>query len=154
MKISKNGFNYFRGEREMASDEHKDLAGFIKNVHKELREEVQRSGDSPHSVWEKHLLRREKLQKYAAAMRTLATNHWTDQNNSRIFWLFKHIHHYYFTSGIQAEHGRDSKFARRQGKILPQVNLPNIDRARVLDVGSCYNPFSVYEELGLLSIFR
>ena len=138
----------------MASEEHKDLANFIKNVHKQLRVEAQSCEAGPEVAWEKHLERTETLQAYAGAMRRLATLHWTDDSNSRIQWVHKHIHNYYFRAGIQSEHARDRKFANRLGEIIPEVIPDNIEKARVLDVGSCYNPFSVYEELGLPSIFR
>ena len=133
----------------MASREHKDLATFIKTVHKELRLEVERSEESPESVWGRHLQRTETLQTYAEAMRTLATHHWTDVNNSRILWIYKHIDNYYFNEGRRSEHLRDRKFAKRHGEIVPEVDIPKIETARVLDVGSCYNPFSVFEKLGV-----
>ena len=53
----------------MASEEHKDLANFIKNVHKELRLEAQRCEAGPEVAWEKHLERTERLQAYAGAMK-------------------------------------------------------------------------------------
>ena len=137
----------------MASEEHKDLANFIKNVHKELRLEAQRCEAGPEVAWEKHLERTETLQAYAGAMRSLATLHWTDDSNSRILWVHKHIQNYYFRDGIQSEHTRDRKFAKRHGEIIPEVTPDVIGKVRVLDVGSCYNPFSVFEELGLFSIF-
>ena len=132
----------------MASAEHKDLATFIKSVHQELREEVGRSEDSPDSVWARHLRRTDTLRAYAEAMRTLATSHWTDRHNSRILWIYNHIHNYYFNEGLQTEHVRDRKFAKRHGVVIPDVEIPDIERARVLDVGSCYNPFSAFDRLG------
>ena len=138
----------------MASEEHKDLANFIKNVHKELRLEAERCEAGAERAWERHLERTETLQAYAGAMRRLATLHWTDQSNSRIQWVHKHIHNYYFRDGIQSEHDRDRKFANRLGETIPEVRPDKIAKARVLDVGSCYNPFSVFEELGLFSTSR
>ena len=138
----------------MASEEHKDLANFIKNVHKQLRVEAQSCEAGPEVAWEKHLERTETLQAYAGAMRRLATLHWTDDSNSRIQWIQKHILNYYFRGGIQSEHIRDRKFAKRLGQIIPEATPEVVGKARVLDVGSCYNPFSVFEELGLFSIFR
>ena len=134
----------------MASQEHKDLATFIKGVHKELRLEMERAEDSPELVWGRHLQKAETLQAYAKAMKTLATEHWTDVNNSRILWTYKQIDKYYFNGGLQDEHLRDRKFAKRQGEIIAEENIPSIEKARVLDVGSCYNPFSVFERLGEL----
>ena len=136
----------------MASEEHKDLANFIKNVHKELRLEARRCEAGPEEAWEKHLERTETLRAYAGAMRSLATLHWTEHRHSRIQWVHKHIQNYYFLDGILSEHIRDRKFAKRRGEIIPEVTPDIIGKARVLDVGSCYDPFSVFEELGLFSI--
>ena len=133
----------------MASDEHKDLATFIKSVHKELRQDVEKSEGSLESVWERHLGRTETLRTYAEAMKTLATQHWTDNNNSRILWLYRHIDQYYFNGGLQSEQIRDEKFAKRHGEILADFQPPSVERPRVLDVGSCYNPFNVFDKLGL-----
>jgi len=85
-------------------------------------------------------------------MRSLATHHWTDDNNSRIQWVQKHILNYYFRGGIQSEHIRDRKFVKRLGQIIPEATPEVVEKARVLDVGSCYNPFSVFEELDVTAI--
>ena len=132
----------------MASKEHKRLASFIKNVHKSLRSAS--SGRSAEEVWAEHLAKEAVLQEYARSMQELATEHWSDDTeNSRITWTRSQIITYFRSGGREREHGRDFKFARRKGVTwtIPSPSQTR-KRLRVLDVGSCYNPFQHFEELG------
>ena len=132
----------------MASEEHKRLASFIKSVHKTLRSAS--SDRAPEEVWAEHLGKEALLQEYARCMQELATEHWTDDTeSSRITWTRSQVTSYFRAGGREREHSRDFKFARRKEVSW---NVPSQSqsskRLRVLDVGSCYNPFRQFEEFG------
>ena len=134
----------------MASEEHKRLASFIKSVHKTLRSAS--SDRAPEEVWAEHLGKEELLQEYARCMKELATEHWTDDTeSSRITWTRSQITSYFRVGGREREHSRDFKFARRKGvswNVPSQSRNKSPKRLRVLDVGSCYNPFQQFEGFG------
>ncbi|XP_058804992.1 S-adenosylmethionine sensor upstream of mTORC1 isoform X2 [Phymastichus coffea] len=95
-----------------ASEEHKKLAAFIKNIHLQLRIDCEKHGAN--EAWEIHTLQEEKLKNYAESMYQLATQHWAIKPKEmdpisycRIEWIKNQCKHY---------------FTER-------------------DVGSCYNPF-------------
>ena len=148
VKISKRQFP-FQTSPTMASEEHKRLASFIKSVHKTLR--TASSDRAPEEVWAEHLAKEALLQEYARSMQELATEHWTDvtEESSRINWTRGQIISYFRAGGREHQHGRDFKFARKKGvnwEIPSQSQFRQ--RLRVLDVGSCYNPFTQFEEFG------
>lgn len=132
----------------MASEEHKRLASFIKNVHKTLRSAS--SDRAPEEVWAEHLAKEALLKEYARSMQELATEHWSDDTeSSRITWTSDQIIAYFRSGGREREHGRDFKFARRKGVTWATPSPSQArKRLRVLDVGSCYNPFQHFKEFG------
>jgi len=128
----------------MASEDHKVLANNIKSVHKELRERVLK-GEQVEDVWKSHLENIEILNKYAQSMEKLATTYWLNQENSRVSWIFKQIENYFWLGGIDSEYLRDVKVAKKRGEILEITERAHIpERVKILDVGSCYNPFSAF----------
>jgi 25S rRNA (adenine2142-N1)-methyltransferase len=132
----------------MASEDHKVLANNIKTVHKHLRERVL-MGEDVENVWKNHVENIEVLNKYAKSMEELATKHWLNQENSRIWWIFKQIENYFWLGGIDSEHLKDVKIAKKKGEIIEICeNVEKADRLKVLDVGSCYNPFGAFHRLG------
>jgi len=137
----------------MASEEHKRLASFIKSVHKTLR--TASCDRAPEEVWAEHLAKEALLQEYARSMQELATAHWTDatEESSRINWTWGQIISYFRAGGREHQHGRDFKFARKKGVNweIPSQSQSR-QRLRILDVGSCYNPFSQFEDFDVLAI--
>ena len=132
----------------MASEDHKVLANNIKTVHKHLREKVL-MGENVEDVWKNHVENIEVLDGYAKSMEELATKHWLNQENSRIGWIFKQIENYSWLGGIDSEHLKDVKIAKKKGVIIDMCeNVEKPERLKVLDVGSCYNPFGAYDKLG------
>ena len=137
----------------MACEEHLKLSSFIKNVHKDLR--ISSHEESVEQAWRDHLENEELLREDAETMKQLATQHWsndTDQN-SRINWIHREISQYFFNGGRHHELMRDYKFAKRK-----DVNIDNddttelVNKVRVIDVGSCYDPFSSFEQLDVLAV--
>lgn len=149
----------------MASLEHIQLATIIKDVHKQLREDTRKFGAS--EAWSRHLKRRQQLQNYSKAMHELASTHWEENSaakkrktcakeNNRIDWSVKFCLDYFADDlnsmminkrnreiRILAEDGAESdcKFWQKQNEKL-----------NFLDVGSCYNPFSKYQQFNVTAI--
>ncbi|XP_003708487.2 S-adenosylmethionine sensor upstream of TORC1 isoform X1 [Megachile rotundata] len=153
----------------MATEEHKYLADIIKTTHATLRKEAQAYG--PEIAWNRHVTRKDVLQKYACSMQKLATTYWMENNmnteNStycRIEWVKSQCEEYFLNGGSQ-------KYDNREETIKVKINNPettevpvicnsnikneessvskyfdnnmaqSIKKIRLLDVGSCYNPF-------------
>eukprot|EP00092_Neocalanus_flemingeri_P015016 GFUD01016218.1.p1 GENE.GFUD01016218.1~~GFUD01016218.1.p1 ORF type:complete len:321 (-),score=89.20 GFUD01016218.1:7-969(-) len=134
----------------MASEDHKMLANNIKTVHKHLRERVL-LGENVEDVWRNHLENIEVLDEYAKSMEELATKHWLNQENSRIAWILKQIDSYFWQGGIDSEYLKDVKIAKKKGEIIEiSENVVTAERLKVLDVGSCYNPFGTHDRLDVL----
>ncbi|XP_044750448.1 S-adenosylmethionine sensor upstream of mTORC1 [Coccinella septempunctata] len=143
----------------MASEDHIKLSDLIKSVHSELRQKSKNKGFE--KAWDEHCKNDDLLLKYANAMKILATNHWqnnfTDKSKAfcRVEWIYKYCLQY-FTDEESSE-----KLRQRQReldiaeKIDISVNIPFLPQKpvlKLLDVGSCYNPFSVYNIFEVLAI--
>jgi len=145
----------------MVDNEHLTLASNIKQVHKNLRKAVAQ-GIDPDIVWQKHLDNKQLLQNYASDMQDLATHHWPlltsqDGDTCRITWIYNQIVKYFTNGGIKVEWERDKKrrdkFGEKSEEIDPKLGSKQLtNKLAILDVGSCYNPFSRYEELDVLPI--
>merc|ERR1719300_1895795 len=48
-------------------------------------------------------------------MKLLATKYWTNEDNSRINWIYDQIYQYFFQEGYILERQRDLKFSKRMG---------------------------------------
>ena len=128
----------------MASEDHIALANNIKTVHKQLRERVLK-GEDVEDVWKNHVENVDVLDKYAKSMEELATKHWLNQDNSRVSWVFKQIENYFWLGGIDSEHLKDVKIAKKKGEVIGIPEHREIqERIKIIDVGSCYNPFSAF----------
>jgi len=156
------------------SQDHIRLADSIKSVHATLREKI-REGQSFEEVWSEHLKDESLLESYSSSMNTLATKHWTkleneDADTSRILWTRAKIQDYFSGSGLTKQLQRDANRLKRQISYreeqndnvvdMPVLQDPNNDyrnskiceKIKVLDVGSCYNPFSKFSELEVTAI--
>lgn len=155
----------------MATGEHKYLADIIKNTHATLREEAQSHG--PEIAWQRHVARKDVLQRYAASMQRLATTFWaentSDSSNGihcRMEWVKSQCKDYFFNNGEEKYDERERSISMKMKsnsndlvQATENVN-DNDDKATVvdaiqgefigpkiklLDVGSCYNPFEAEE---------
>lgn len=153
----------------MATQEHKYLADIIKTTHATLRKEARTYG--PEIAWNRHVTRKDVLQKYAYSMQKLATTYWMENNmnteNStycRIEWVKSQCEEYFLNGGSQKYDNREEtikiKINSPETTEVPTIcnsNIKNkesqisqyfdnnmaqcIKKIRLLDVGSCYNPF-------------
>lgn len=157
----------------MASEEHLKLSHEIKTVHKHLRDKSKKYGAK--RAWLEHLKAKSQLRSYATAMMELATNHWEpndqkaaaqsrrrqqQQQRSRIMWSVNYCREYFQqTRTIVALRDRELR-------ILNELNAESASatiamefekrsaepKIKLLDVGSCYNPFSKFDEFDVTAI--
>ncbi|KAM4677315.1 S-adenosylmethionine sensor upstream of mTORC1 [Discoglossus pictus] len=150
-----------------AAREHKleqeKLSGVVKSVHRRLRRKYREAGDFE-KIWLEHCRDEGRLCEYAVAMKSLADNHWAKkcEGESRIEWCLSVCHEYFFNGGKRKALEKDARRAalsNPQSPVCDEVLLANFGlpvktpneefhlpgKIRLLDVGSCYNPFLKYE---------
>lgn len=140
----------------MASQEQIELSNYIKKVHTNLRNKSKEIGFE--TAWQEHCENNKVLEEYANIMKKLATEYW-DRNAvkdikviSRITWVYDYVNNYFFTELIRQRN--------RELEVLSSLNinnniltmLSNSEQLNVLDVGSCYNPFKIYNNYNVLPI--
>lgn len=140
----------------MASEEHKSLAHYLKEVHSSLRKASHELGAE--QAWREHCDKRGILNTYAQCMEKLATTHWTENSNSesseavsRIKWNADFCRDYFVNKSFLKCRCKDIEIASK-------INATIVDEEyfsypiKLCDVGSCYNPFSIYKFLDVLAI--
>jgi len=147
----------------MATKEHLILSGQIKEVHKNLRRKCKKIG--PINAWNEHLNDKDQLDSYSQAMKQLATKFWDENlngnemsNENRIQWSVQFCLNYFQDTKIR-NHNRE-KEKRIYELILDrvEVEVPNLksndceQKIRLLDVGSCYNPFKQNDNFSVTAI--
>lgn len=136
----------------MACEDHQVLANNIKTVHMDLRKRMLR-GENIEDIWKSHLENVDILDQYAKSMEKLATNYWLNEENSRVSWIFRQIENYFWSGGISCEYVKDVQLAKKKGEVVEvtgDVVVP--EKVKVLDVGSCYNPFNAFcDKLGKIA---
>lgn len=160
----------------MASAEQRALAEDVKAVHRKLREQLL-EGAEVEEVWKKHIQDQETLDKYSESMKLLATSYWESSGEeSRVQWVKSQVEHFFWGDGVEREAQKDQKRlwrskgnATEEGAIkkatsyedcnledetLGEGNRKYAEKAplRVLDVGSCYNPFGELEGWQVLPV--
>ncbi|XP_044132964.1 S-adenosylmethionine sensor upstream of mTORC1 [Bufo gargarizans] len=145
--------------------EQKKLSGVVKSMHRRLRRKYLEAGDFDR-IWKEHCKDEERLCEYAVAMKNLADNHWVKrcEGESRIEWCLSVCQEYFFNGGKRKAIEKDARRAALNNPqppgserfLLPGLDVSNASAAsqdfhlpgkiRLLDVGSCYNPFEKYED--------
>lgn len=132
----------------MATEEHQNLAHLIKSVHYKLRIDAKKYGAE--EAWNLHLQNSEILNDYSNAMKTLATNYWEENNRdenksaeSRIDWVRNYCLAYFYQMDILHHHRKKETeiFEKISGSVDEKRFINFDDKIKLLDVGSCYNPF-------------
>lgn len=128
----------------MASEEQLAVSEQVKKVHLWLRTRAQQVG--PEQAWKEHLERKDVLQGYASAMKNLAEKYWAKNNQDerksycRIEWVRKVLLDYF------SNYLREKLILKENTRLkLNEVIKPIEGKIKLLDVGSCYNPFKVFE---------
>nr|XP_048304972.1 S-adenosylmethionine sensor upstream of mTORC1 [Myodes glareolus] len=152
--------------------EQEKLSGVVKSVHRRLRKKYREVGDFD-KIWREHCEDAETLCEYAVAMKNLADNHWakTCEGEGRIEWCCSICREYFQNGGKRKALEKDEKRAVLATKTTPALTvhesaklesrLTNLsftspefitellqasEKIRLLDVGSCFNPFLKFEE--------
>lgn len=140
----------------MATEEQILLANKIKGVHLRLRERTKEIGAE--LAWTQHLSDNKCLENYAKSMETLASNYWEcnskdvrKQAESRIDWVCNYCKEYFLSvDGSLVKLNREKEI-KIQSQINSESPLPELlsfspqnNKIKLLDVGSCYNPFNSF----------
>lgn len=141
----------------MANGEHKHLASFLKDVHLALRKSSAVLGVD--KAWHDHCNNKDVLITYAHFMEKLATTHWEKNSSeelssasSRIKWSADFANEYFTSKSLVKHRERESGIGNNINiKINSEKELFS-EPYKMLDVGSCYNPFKMYEFLDVLAI--
>ncbi|XP_059916317.1 S-adenosylmethionine sensor upstream of mTORC1 isoform X1 [Gadus macrocephalus] len=138
--------------------EQEKLSGVVKNVHRKLRRKYKEVGDFE-KIWREHCEDERTLSEYALAMKNLADHHWANkcEGEGRIEWCRRVCQEYFLDGGMKRMLEKDEKNARlaavqaavslsaQPSAPLPS-SVPHRGKMRLLDVGSCFNPFLEFDE--------
>ncbi|XP_028158620.1 S-adenosylmethionine sensor upstream of mTORC1 [Ostrinia furnacalis] len=140
----------------MASEEHKELASYLKNVHSKLRKASAKNGSD--RAWLDHCANKDVLETYAHCMEKLATTHWTTNcasdtsgATSRIQWTADFCFDYFLNEQYMRFKAKERNIAEKNNLVQDEDEHFS-NPVHFLDVGSCYNPFKVYEYLNVFAI--
>ncbi|ETN64853.1 hypothetical protein AND_003394 [Anopheles darlingi] len=144
----------------MASQEQLELSGLIKSVHQRLRESAKQS--DAETAWQEHMQDAERLKNYADAMYKLATCYWdrtmevsSKRSNCRIEWVVASCRSYFLhpTPLLYLFREKEDKVMQAIDASFRYEHRPYlIEKIKLLDVGSCYNPFAAFEEFDVTAI--
>ncbi|CAD5115624.1 DgyrCDS4579 [Dimorphilus gyrociliatus] len=141
--------------------EHQNLSSVIKETHAKLRKMFNEKDSKSHELlWAEHCSKEEVLNEYATAMKDLATKHWSKSPYTRINWCIDKMKEYFFEGGLEKLRMKDERRLKHHGMTQDNENilienclkLPLEEKVRLLDVGSCYNPFESYNFVNCLPI--
>lgn len=152
-----------------ASEDHLKLSSEIKSLHSTLRQKTKKLGAK--RAWQDHLQAKSKLQSYAKAMKDLAVNHWEVNNRkqkeanskaqqrSRIEWTVNYCREYFLSEDLI------TKIRQRELRLLDELKIDcteinrliaerkvPVEKIKLLDVGSCYNPFNPFPEFNVTAV--
>uniref|UniRef100_H2ZZ35 S-adenosylmethionine sensor upstream of mTORC1 n=1 Tax=Latimeria chalumnae TaxID=7897 RepID=H2ZZ35_LATCH len=147
--------------------EQEKLSGVVKSVHLKLRQKYREVGDFE-KIWREHCEDAETLSEYALAMKNLADSHWSPpcEGEGRIEWCRSVCQEYFLDGGMKRALEKDEKKKRAASPAAAssapaassccglspasprslQRHRPLPGRLRLLDVGSCFNPFLKFDE--------
>ncbi|KAJ8245660.1 hypothetical protein GJAV_G00273100 [Gymnothorax javanicus] len=149
----------FSGGAHNDKKDQEKLSTVVKSVHRKLRRKYREVGDFE-KIWREHCEDEETLSEYAVAMKNLADNHWakTCEGEGRIEWCRSVCQEYFLNGGMKKALEKDEKRAKLSASSpslhsVPsqQTNGPHrlsvhTGKIRLLDVGSCFNPFLKFDE--------
>ena len=115
-----------------------------------------------------HLQDKDGLKQYSEAMQKLATGPWAEQGGGRITWCVEVCDEYFSVGGALVKMiGKDlRRLGHDMQTLIPVELLPSSDadiertvqemfgsrKWKLLDIGSCYNPFSKFDKFEVTAI--
>ncbi|XP_057693649.1 S-adenosylmethionine sensor upstream of mTORC1 [Corythoichthys intestinalis] len=145
-------------EASVSKNEQEKLSGVVKNVHRKLRRKYREVGDFD-KIWREHCEDEQTLSEYAVAMKNLADNHWavSCEKEGRIDWCRSVCQEYFRDGGMKRMLEKDEKSATFSSapteasafgrpSYASQSPSTQMGKIRLLDVGSCFNPFMKFDE--------
>ncbi|XP_022909974.2 S-adenosylmethionine sensor upstream of mTORC1 [Onthophagus taurus] len=137
----------------MASEEHIQLSDFIKKVHQNLRVNTKVLGSE--EAWKQHCENNHQLERYAESMKVLATKFWSEKEEkttSRILWTLDLCTNY-FNNLILNLQLKEYEIAQKINLLLnSKDHMVKSNQLKLLDVGSCYNPFKEFDLFDVTAI--
>ncbi|XP_046972328.1 S-adenosylmethionine sensor upstream of mTORC1 [Vanessa cardui] len=140
----------------MASEEHKQLAHFLKTVHSTLRSSSAALGSD--TAWQNHCSNKDVLHTYAKFMQKLATTHWEENSSdklnsasSRIKWCADFSYDYFVNKSFEKCSQKEVEIGENNDIRINEKEQFS-EPYKLLDVGSCYNPFKIYDFFDVLAI--
>ncbi|XP_075905386.1 S-adenosylmethionine sensor upstream of mTORC1 isoform X3 [Nelusetta ayraudi] len=110
-------------------------------------------------IWREHCEDERTLSEYALAMKNLADHHWTKkcEGEGRIEWCRSVCQEYFLNGGMKRMLEKDEKSAKFAAGVTGSSasaqpfgatpsSVSQLGRMRLLDVGSCFNPFLKFDE--------
>ncbi|XP_033098708.1 S-adenosylmethionine sensor upstream of mTORC1-like isoform X1 [Anneissia japonica] len=134
----------------------------VKGVHAKLRKKLKEADGDFQKIWAEHCHDEASLGEYAYAMQHLAVDHWsTKHQDDRIKWCYRTCMNYFKYGGMEKALAKDRRrqehelcngiepknvFDVEQSNKYNTICSPVSGQLRLLDVGSCFNPFLDYKE--------
>lgn len=140
----------------MANQDHQFLTRYIKGVHSSLRKTTSELGAE--KAWHEHCKNQDILIKYADCMQKLATTHWenncaseSSEASSRIEWAANYCNNYFTNKEYEKYREKEQAVASKINLCL-EIEEIFSEPLKIIDVGSCYNPFRKYDYFDVLAI--
>lgn len=140
----------------MENEDHQQLAQYIKEVHLDLRKLSTKLGHE--TAWKEHCAKKDVLLKYAQSMKKLATTYWENncandsyEATSRIEWAAKFCYEYFINQMWTQYRDKELTIV---AKLNIGINYEEMytEPLKLIDVGSCYNPFKNYPYFDVFAI--
>ncbi|KAL2094063.1 hypothetical protein ACEWY4_011375 [Coilia grayii] len=151
-RIDMDSLHHIPYSRSVSAEkiEQEKLSGVVKSVHRKLRRKYVEVGDFD-KIWREHCEDERTLSEYAEAMKNLADNYWTKncEGEVRIEWCRSICQEYFFAGGMKKMLEKDeksAKFALNVQTCSSSRSAVHSGKIRLLDVGSCFNPFLKFDE--------
>lgn len=147
-------------KQTMANEEHKDLAQFLKEVHSSIR--IASSKMGAEQAWQEHCENKNILKMYAHCMEKLATTHWakncaneSNEATSRIQWAADICYDYFIKKSSVDYRNKELEIVSKSNIVEDTEKIAEecfSQPIKLIDVGSCYNPFQIYDFLDVFPI--
>lgn len=145
----------------MATEKHKKCSSYIKTIHKNLRRSAHEIGAD--LAWSQHINHINDLRQYSEAMNSLSECWHTnlvcnEPLNDRIKWSVNYCLNYFDLNSniINQQRERERRILESVQKKIVNTSSTDVsfdvNKLKLLDVGSCNNPFNQYSNFDVMAI--